>query len=550
MMSSRKLVVFLSLFGLISAAAAGPPSGIVGDYAGWAYLDDGGDFPMRMQCTSEAGGLAVKLGLPHEKIFGLATTNARLDGSKLLFERRNREGKLWTYKADLREDRSLAGDATLEGNQARFRFELHRSEEPLPPTLLERAGNYLGTYRGDSGRTIVLTSWFWDELRFFDIQSGRQGTLFPTAKGDFIVGPAEYIPAPVWARIGFQRRDDGTVKSLLWTPQDSWPETLDRLMHVEEPIEFRNDTVQLRGTFIKPAGAGAHPAMVILGGSDWHTRGQVRREADIFVSVGLGALIYDARGNGESSGEATCSFEETAGDVRAAVATLAARSDVDPKRIGVFGRSRGGWFAPLAASKCPDVSFLLLFVPPAISPARQETTRRLNEMRASGYSEAEVREANDYLELLWQALRSDADWDKYADARSRVAALGWYRYADGIESRDSDDFRWSRLNMHYDPVPVLEKVKCPVLALFGERDTNVTPAENVATMEAALMRAGNKDFTLRTLDGANHGLRPVAPGSGAVPLHRGIGYAPELWPTVQEWLRARSLGHVKRRSGE
>src|SRR5262249_45407482 len=156
---------------------------------------------------------------------------------------------------------------------------------------------------------------------------------------------------------------------------------------------------------------------VVLGGSNWTTRASIRRDADAFAALGLAALVYDARGVGESTGDSVCSFEDSAADARAAVDALAARPDVDPKRIRPFGRSRGGWIAPLAASRRRDVAFLVLAVPPAISPEKQETTRRLGEFRAAGHGEAEQREAREYLDLLWKAIDSQEAWDRYAALR-------------------------------------------------------------------------------------------------------------------------------------
>jgi len=526
----------LSLLATTDFVEADPVSADwVGDYAGWAYTEDGGDFPFRMHCTATAGGLGVTFDVPHQRAFDLTTSGVRVDENSLRFERRNANGRLWTYEWSREGKNELSGRASLDGAPT-FVVELHRSAEPLRNVPPDSYADCVGIYRCGGGRTIVVSAWFWGELRYFDTTSGQSRTLFALSDEDFFAGAAMYVPTSVDARLHFARSGSEGVTRMIWNPEGAASETCIRFEPVDKPVSFANGDIHLRGTLVKPPGRGTFPAIVVLGGSDWNLRDHVRREADIFASMGLASLIYDKRGHGKSSGDGLCSFDETASDVCAAVAALQKRSDVRADRIGIFGRSRGGWFAPLAASKCHEAAFLVLFVPPAVSPARQETTRRLHEMRAAGFSEEEVEAGRKYLELLWRAGDSEDAWNRYAAARESVKVKGWIPYLDGLDARDSDDAKWIRMNMSYDPIPALEHVTCPVLALFGESDNNVTPADNVDPMERALRRAGNHDVTLKVLPRADHGLRPVDPSQPPPPLHRSTGYVPQVWTTVRKWL--------------
>src|SRR4051794_1974595 len=51
---------------------------------------------------------------------------------------------------------------------------------------------------------------------------------------------------------------------------------------------------------------------------------------------------------------------------------------------------------------------------------------------------------------------------------------------------------WMRSFMAYEPASALEKVACPVLALWGEKDLQVPPEQNVEPLKAALAKAGNR----------------------------------------------------------
>jgi len=63
---------------------------------------------------------------------------------------------------------------------------------------------------------------------------------------------------------------------------------------------------------------------------------------------------------------------------------------------------------------------------------------------------------------------------------------------------------WFRFFLSVDPRMLLERVRCPVLALNGSKDLQVTPEGYLAGIEAALKKAGNARFVVRELPGLNH----------------------------------------------
>ena len=63
---------------------------------------------------------------------------------------------------------------------------------------------------------------------------------------------------------------------------------------------------------------------------------------------------------------------------------------------------------------------------------------------------------------------------------------------------------WMQYFIKYDPAIALEKVKCPVLALNGEKDLQVPPKENLAAIKKALTKGGNKNVTVKELPNLNH----------------------------------------------
>ena len=121
--------------------------------------------------------------------------------------------------------------------------------------------------------------------------------------------------------------------------------------------------LRLAGTLTRPATrAGARlPAVVLITGSGAQDRDEAtpavrgyqpfREIADTLSRRGIAVLRLDDRGvGGSDAGPATATSADFADDVRAAVAWLRARSDMDPRRIGLVGHSEGAIEAPMIAA--------------------------------------------------------------------------------------------------------------------------------------------------------------------------------------------------------
>jgi len=96
---------------------------------------------------------------------------------------------------------------------------------------------------------------------------------------------------------------------------------------------------------------------------------------------------------------------------------------------------------------------------------------------------------------------------------------------------------WFRYALTFDPRPVLKNVHCPVLAINGEKDTQVPP-ENLAVIRAALEEGGNKNVRTVALPGLNHLLQTAQTGS---PSEYGMlpeTLAPAAFETISAWIRA------------
>jgi dipeptidyl aminopeptidase/acylaminoacyl peptidase len=123
-----------------------------------------------------------------------------------------------------------------------------------------------------------------------------------------------------------------------------------RIEHVEVPYEGKSLPAILVHAENVREGEKA-PAMVFFDGFDITKEIQYFKGVPDLVSRGIACLVVDGPGNGESPRfRELYLHHETERYATAAYEYLAARSEIDPKRIGVMAISLGGYYAPRAAA--------------------------------------------------------------------------------------------------------------------------------------------------------------------------------------------------------
>jgi len=124
-----------------------------------------------------------------------------------------------------------------------------------------------------------------------------------------------------------------------------------------ESVEVPYGDTSLPALFVHPdrqTGGKPAPAVVFFDGFDITKEIQYFKGIPNLVARGIGCLIVDGPGNGESIRFRNLPLiAETEKYASAAYDYLAARPEIDPKRIGVMAISLGGYYAPRAAALEP-----------------------------------------------------------------------------------------------------------------------------------------------------------------------------------------------------
>jgi uncharacterized protein len=152
---------------------------------------------------------------------------------------------------------------------------------------------------------------------------------------------------------------------LIWSQQRRliyfpWPDRLPAASSVlpasQEVVVATEDGIDLGGWFLPAQGGSPAPAVLVCNGNGGNRalRGPL---AAALSRAGLSVLLFDYRGYGGNPGRP--SEDGLAADARAAQAWLAARPEVDPRRIAYFGESLGAAVALRLAVERPPAALIL-----------------------------------------------------------------------------------------------------------------------------------------------------------------------------------------------
>ena len=343
------------------------------------------------------------------------------------------------------------------------------------------------------------------------------------------------------------------------------PAPPDELLYREKDVEFASGKITLAGALTLPESAGPHPAVVLVSGSGGQNRDSsiagfpvFRVIADYLTRHGVAVLRYDDPGVGGSTGDVLQeTIHDRAGNVLAAVGLLRRHAEIDPDRIGLIGHSEGGIVAPLAATRSDHVSFLVLLAGTGV-PGDEILTAQLEFLlEDQGATAEEAERARAQQERLFRVLSTGEEWDEFAEATRKVllesieeapeseraAITDVDAYVDTIirQQLEAVQAPWYRSFFEYDPGPVLERLSVPVLALFGELDTQVPAEMNAAAMVAALSAVDNPDFTLFVFPGANHLFQAAVTGSISEYSELEAEFVPGFLEHIEEWVSARTV---------
>jgi pimeloyl-ACP methyl ester carboxylesterase len=303
--------------------------------------------------------------------------------------------------------------------------------------------------------------------------------------------------------------------------------------YIEEEIVFENKkaAIKLAGVLTIPQDemrgetrGETPPAVILVSGSGPQNRDEeifghkpFLVIADFLTRNGIAVLRYDDRGIARSEGHfASAENSDFVSDIQSAVEYLKTRKEIDKKNIGLIGHGEGSTIASMAAAENSDISFIVLLAAQGL-PGKNiilKQTELINKAAKTGKKQMkrDLRVNKKCIEIM-------TNGQDISQARTLLVeylgkAFDGFSPAEIPKGMGKTDFMRAYINMYanermsdylnYDPAETLKKVKCPVFAVWGAKDLQISAKENFKAVKKALEEGGNKNFALKIFPNLNH----------------------------------------------
>ena len=300
-----------------------------------------------------------------------------------------------------------------------------------------------------------------------------------------------------------------------------------------EPFTFTYDGLTYAGYIDQPEDGEAKGLVLLIPGhgrtevTEGHT---MRYERERFIEWGYATAIWDRAGNGLSEGEYDHNqpVQDSAREAAAALDALREMGAPGVDTVGFWGVSRGGWIAPLAIVEDGDVDFWISVSGPDGLETFGYMLRRNVEL--DGRTPEQARRVSD----AWaeaQRLLNDpgATYETYLETVEPLHDDPWFSELDGSGPPTREEFEATHRERLADPMEidpetgmpvmvrnfdrVLNALDMPVLAIWGDKDSQLDWRAARALYEATLGTDPQSDLTVRVLENCNHSMRVVETGA-------------------------------------
>lgn len=228
--------------------------------------------------------------------------------------------------------------------------------------------------------------------------------------------------------------------------------------------------------------------------------------ADYLAKMGIASLRYDDRGFGKSTGDLRNATTYTfMSDALAGIEYL--KSTGKFGKIGIIGHSEGGLIAFMSAATSPaDVDFIVSLA--GTSVRGDKVLVKQNELLLSS-NPATAPMSGDYCKVLTKILGHLIE-EKSVENTKDIVSLYCKEVGANLPEAALQNLQtvlessnpWLKYFISYDPIGILSKIDCPVMAINGVKDTQVDATINLSVLKQHL--PANDFHLVKSYAGLNH----------------------------------------------
>ena len=303
----------------------------------------------------------------------------------------------------------------------------------------------------------------------------------------------------------------------------------DSIFSQANSFEFEYRDIKYRGSIELP-NQKARGLIVLIPGhgpTDFIEGAEYNELRSFFNESGFTVCFWDKAGCGKSEGsyDHNQSIESSAEEALAALSKLKSLNVPGSQQMGLWGISRAGWICPLIIEKDPSIAFWI-----SVSGTDQfENSRYMLEanLRVEGRSEAEINvlmdEWDHYQKILVRGGESLEDFlkaipnlmkDPYFNPNNfqfteEVFTAVQNAYQNNGASYD-DSTNLSIMVKDFESK--LRSLDIPVLAILGEKDSQVDWKKTQILYEKTIGSNSKADLSIRTFPNGNHTIQKCESG--------------------------------------
>lgn len=315
----------------------------------------------------------------------------------------------------------------------------------------------------------------------------------------------------------------------------------DKTSGINENFKFEYNDITYNG-FIELPNQKAKGLIVLIPGhgpTDFIEGAEYSELRSFFNESGYAVCFWDKAGCGKSEGtyNHNQSIESSAEEAIAAISKIKSLNIQGTNQIGLWGISRAGWICPLIIEQDPSIAFWI-----SVSGTDQfENSRYMLEanLRAENKSESEINilmEEWDYYQKI--LVRGGESYENFLSGISNLMKDSYFNsnnFQFTEEIFEAVQNAYQNNNVSYDDSSnlaimvndfenKLSRINIPVLAILGEKDSQVDWKSTLKLYNKTIGANQKAHLTIKTFPNGNHIIQKCKTGGINENLEK-FGYA-------------------------